>query len=134
MNFLIDSDKSLISLSSNRFMQNWKLLLINWRQTRSVDLTHLRRQMVRRFSAQKKPNVLEKIEDEPENYFFQFFFFYFFLLSVNSTPSSPQQPAIKAMANSTATISNNSYPNTTITNGSANANSRKYFWIISLNK
>ncbi|XP_055708176.1 amphiphysin isoform X2 [Phlebotomus papatasi] len=43
--------------------------------------------------------------------------------NVNSTPSSPQQPAIKAMANSTATISNNSYPNTTITNGSANANS-----------
>ncbi|XP_055687151.1 myc box-dependent-interacting protein 1 isoform X1 [Lutzomyia longipalpis] len=43
--------------------------------------------------------------------------------NVNSTPSSPQQPAIKAIANSTATISNNSYPNTTITNGSANANS-----------
>uniref|UniRef100_A0A6B2E4Y1 Putative amphiphysin n=1 Tax=Phlebotomus kandelakii TaxID=1109342 RepID=A0A6B2E4Y1_9DIPT len=43
--------------------------------------------------------------------------------NVNSTPSSPQQPAIKGMVNSTATISNNSYPNTTITNGSANANS-----------
>ncbi|XP_059620083.1 myc box-dependent-interacting protein 1 isoform X1 [Phlebotomus argentipes] len=42
---------------------------------------------------------------------------------VNSTPSSPQQPTIKGMVNSTPAISNNSYPNTTITNGSANANS-----------
>ncbi|GAB0099168.1 myc box-dependent-interacting protein 1-like [Sergentomyia squamirostris] len=43
--------------------------------------------------------------------------------NVNSTPSSPQQSSIKGIANSTAAISNNSYPNTTITNGSTNANS-----------